>query len=111
MCTTESVPSRRSLGTHILAAADRAVEIVESSDIWLYNVVIKGTPHGVTPTYARDNKNGFMSSILAWVRDKHTTVISERDFPKLSRNAYRRTVLLLLYYAVENYAVKFLLGI
>ncbi|KAK2846374.1 hypothetical protein FQN49_005788 [Arthroderma sp. PD_2] len=65
---------------------DRAVEIVESSDIWLYNIVTKATlemvtPYGTKPTYARDNKNGFLSSILAWVRDKNTTVIGERDFP------------------------------
>ncbi|KAF3492429.1 LysM domain-containing protein [Arthroderma uncinatum] len=65
---------------------DRAVEIIESSDIWLYNIVTKATlemvtPHGTKPTYARDNKNGFLSSILAWVRDKNTTVIGERDFP------------------------------
>ncbi|PWY72268.1 pectin lyase-like protein [Aspergillus heteromorphus CBS 117.55] len=52
----------------------RAVEVSQSStDTWIYNLVTKGTvemirPVGETPTYAANNVNGFMSSILAWIR-------------------------------------------
>ncbi|KAK2731146.1 hypothetical protein FQN57_003634 [Myotisia sp. PD_48] len=38
------------------------------------------TPRGFRPTYAAENKNGFTSSLLAWVREKET-VIGEREFP------------------------------
>lgn len=51
---------------------DRAFQIEESYDIWIYNLVTKAivemiSPTGEKPTYARDNKNGFLSSILAWL--------------------------------------------
>ncbi|KAK2742694.1 hypothetical protein FQN57_005149 [Myotisia sp. PD_48] len=63
---------------------DRSVEIVKSTDVWLYNLVTKGTkemvsPKGETPTYAKDNMNGFAASILAWVRGKGET-IGKGDF-------------------------------
>lgn len=38
------------------------------------------TPRGLRPTYAAENKNGYTSSLLAWVREKET-VIGEREFP------------------------------
>jgi hypothetical protein len=62
----------------------RVVEIEQSSDVWLYNLITKATvemasPVDETPTYAADNVNGFMSSILAWVRDTNT-VIGERNY-------------------------------
>ncbi|EEP79928.1 hypothetical protein UREG_04770 [Uncinocarpus reesii 1704] len=64
---------------------DRGVEIEESTDIWFFNLVTKAivemvTPKGTRPTYAAENKNGYTSSLLAWVRDKETT-IGERMFP------------------------------
>lgn len=64
---------------------DRGVEIEESVDIWFFNLVTKAiiemvTPRGIRPTYAAENKNGYTSSLLAWVRDKNTT-IGERLFP------------------------------
>ncbi|KAF3481752.1 LysM domain-containing protein [Arthroderma uncinatum] len=58
---------------------DRGVEIEESVDIWFFNLVTKSiiemvTPTGIRPTYAAENKNGYTSSLLAWVRDKNTTI-------------------------------------
>jgi len=38
------------------------------------------SPSGETPTYAKDNKNGFLSSLLAWVRGSQT-VIGKVEFP------------------------------
>lgn len=50
----------------------RGMEIEQSQNIWLYNIATKAivemiSPHNATPIYARDNKNGFLSSILAWL--------------------------------------------
>ncbi|GAT20988.1 hypothetical protein RIB2604_00900080 [Aspergillus luchuensis] len=52
---------------------DRAFEIEESQDLWIYNLVTKAivemiSPVNEKPTLANDNKNGFMSSILAWLK-------------------------------------------
>ncbi|PYH80406.1 pectin lyase-like protein [Aspergillus uvarum CBS 121591] len=63
----------------------RAVEIEESTDTWVYNIVTKGivemvSAHNEIPTKAPDNVNGFMSSILAWVREGNAT-IGARKFP------------------------------
>ncbi|KAJ5130998.1 Peptidoglycan-binding Lysin subgroup, partial [Penicillium bovifimosum] len=63
----------------------RAVEISQSTDTWIYNLVTKGivemiSPVNEDPTLAANNVNGFMSSILAWVRGSNTT-IGERTFP------------------------------
>lgn len=38
------------------------------------------SPTGETPTYAKDNKNGFLSSLLAWIRGSKV-VIGGRDLP------------------------------
>ncbi|KAI2907774.1 CAZyme family GH55 [Aspergillus niger] len=62
-----------------------AVEISQSTNTWLYNLVTKGiaemvTPTNEHPTLSADNVNGFMSSILAWVRLANTT-IGARKFP------------------------------
>ncbi|OOQ88034.1 LysM domain protein [Penicillium brasilianum] len=51
----------------------RVVQIEQSHDIWLFNLITKGvvemvSPVGETPTYSKDNVNGYMSSILAWAR-------------------------------------------
>ncbi|KAI9371139.1 pectin lyase-like protein [Aspergillus egyptiacus] len=64
---------------------ERAVEISQSTDTWLYNLVTKGilemvSPSNEEPTLATDNVNGYMSSVLAWVRGKAET-IGERNFP------------------------------
>ncbi|PYI09614.1 pectin lyase-like protein, partial [Aspergillus sclerotiicarbonarius CBS 121057] len=51
----------------------RAVEVARSTDTWIYNLATKGTvemvsPAREAPTYAANNVNGFLSSILAWIR-------------------------------------------
>ncbi|GME48353.1 hypothetical protein CDV56_101071 [Neofusicoccum parvum] len=63
----------------------RGFEIEESFDLWVYNLCTKAmvemvSPLGAVPTYARDNVNGFLSSILAWLQGADK-VIGERDFP------------------------------
>ncbi|KAK8098917.1 LysM domain-containing protein [Apiospora kogelbergensis] len=63
----------------------RAFEVQESSDIWIYNLCTKNivemiSPIGTTPTYAKDNQNGFLSSILAWLQGANN-VSGQRDFP------------------------------
>ncbi|KAL5041367.1 hypothetical protein BDW71DRAFT_217894 [Aspergillus fruticulosus] len=60
-----------------------AVYIADSMDTWIYNLVTKGviemvSPKGESATLAADNVNGFMSSILAWVR---TGRIGSSKFP------------------------------
>jgi hypothetical protein len=51
----------------------RIVSVEASSDIWLYNVASKGvlemiSPSGSdSPTLAKDNRNGYLSSIAAWL--------------------------------------------
>lgn len=57
---------------------DRAFEIEESQDLWIYNLVTKAiiemiSPVNEKPTLANDNKNGFMSSILAWLKGSTDT--------------------------------------
>jgi hypothetical protein len=64
---------------------ERGLEIWESSDIWLYNLCTKAiqemvSPLGSAPTYARDNVNGFLSSVLAWLQGS-TKIAGQRDFP------------------------------
>ncbi|KAJ4156154.1 hypothetical protein LMH87_001367 [Akanthomyces muscarius] len=51
----------------------RAIDIQNSHDIWIYNLCTKAivemvSPLGAVPTYAKDNINGFLSSILAWLQ-------------------------------------------
>jgi hypothetical protein len=52
---------------------DRGLQIEESYDVWLFNVVTKAilemiSPTNSKPTFAKDNKNGYCSSVLAWFR-------------------------------------------
>ncbi|GAB1214598.1 hypothetical protein ATERTT37_003762 [Aspergillus terreus] len=63
----------------------RGVQIAQSTDVWLYNLVTKGMVEMVTPvnenaTLSANNMNGFMASILAWVREPDE-VIGEEMFP------------------------------
>ncbi|KAK2750071.1 hypothetical protein FQN57_004563 [Myotisia sp. PD_48] len=63
----------------------RGFEIEESYDVWIYNLCTKAivemvSPFKAVPTYARDNVNGFLSSILAWLGGTETTA-GKRDFP------------------------------
>jgi hypothetical protein len=51
----------------------KGFEIQQSYDIWIYNLCTKAmvemiSPLDAIPTYARDNVNGFLSSILAWLQ-------------------------------------------
>ncbi|XP_014555283.1 carbohydrate-binding module family 50 protein [Bipolaris victoriae FI3] len=62
---------------------DRVFEIDQSTNVWIYNLCTKAVREMVTPvkskaTMAKDNQNGFLSSILAWVRNG---TIGERNFP------------------------------
>ncbi|KAK1145845.1 hypothetical protein N8T08_003791 [Aspergillus melleus] len=63
----------------------RGVDITQSTDVWLYNVVTKAivemiSPANEKPTLSAKNMNGFMASILAWVREQDK-VIGEVTFP------------------------------
>lgn len=56
----------------------RAFEVVESYDIWVYNLCTKAIVEMVSPlltsaTMAKDNKNGFLSSVVAWLQGAKTT--------------------------------------
>jgi hypothetical protein len=64
---------------------DRGFQIEESYDIWLFNIVTKAivemiSPTNVEPTYARDNQNGYCSSVLAWFRGANSYT-GQRTFP------------------------------
>ncbi|KID94680.1 LysM domain protein, partial [Metarhizium majus ARSEF 297] len=48
-------------------------EVVQSYDIWVYNLCTKAIVEMVSPwltaaTMAKDNKNGFLSSVVAWLQ-------------------------------------------
>ncbi|KAF4153480.1 hypothetical protein CNMCM6069_000690 [Aspergillus lentulus] len=63
----------------------RGVEISQSTDTWIYNLVTKGIVEMVSPvnenaTLSAANVNGFMSSILAWIREGNS-IIGKRKFP------------------------------
>jgi hypothetical protein len=75
--------SQSCLGTE--NCQQRGFHIEQSSDIWIYNLCTKAIVEMVTPvgeliTLAADNRNGFLSSILAWVRVSPDAVIGERNF-------------------------------
>lgn len=62
----------------------RGFQVEQSGDIWLYNLCTKAieeliSPLGGAPTYASDNKNGFLSSIMAWLQGS-TTIGGQRKF-------------------------------
>ncbi|KAF4234129.1 hypothetical protein CNMCM6805_008835 [Aspergillus fumigatiaffinis] len=64
---------------------DKAFEVVQSYDLWIYNLVTKAivemvSPVNEMPTLAKDNKNGFMSSILAWLKGSQNTT-GQKKFP------------------------------
>ncbi|OBT82398.1 hypothetical protein VE02_09582 [Pseudogymnoascus sp. 03VT05] len=63
---------------------DRSLQIENSDDIWIYNLATKAikemvSPTGETPTYASQNQNGYLSSVMGWVRAANTT-IGKRTF-------------------------------
>jgi hypothetical protein len=92
---------------------DRGLQIEESEDIWLFNLVTKAivemvSPTDLLPTYAKDNKNGYCSSILAWLRGSDKTIgrrhfsgfhlyepawLINYDLPKTCKTALLGTVL------------------
>ncbi|KAJ5142746.1 uncharacterized protein N7515_001533 [Penicillium bovifimosum] len=62
----------------------RAFGIEQSFDIWIYNLCTKAivemiTPFKGIPTYAKDNINGYLSSILTWLGGTNQTA-GEREF-------------------------------
>lgn len=51
----------------------RGFEVVQSYDVWIYNLCTKAIVEMISPllapaTMAADNKNGFLSSVLAWLQ-------------------------------------------
>lgn len=63
----------------------RAVEIEDSFDLWVYNLATKAVLEMVSPLleapiYAKDNINGYLSSILAWLGGASQTS-GQRVFP------------------------------
>ncbi|PTB47605.1 carbohydrate-binding module family 50 protein [Trichoderma harzianum CBS 226.95] len=51
----------------------RGFEVVQSYDIWIYNLCTKAIVEMISPllvpaTMAADNKNGYLSSVLAWLQ-------------------------------------------
>ncbi|KAJ3952539.1 hypothetical protein N0V92_011011 [Colletotrichum tropicale] len=66
----------------------RSFEIQQSTDVWIYNLCTKAivemiSPLSSMPTYAKDNVNGFLASVLAWLQGS-TETAGEREF-----NGYR----------------------
>ncbi|KAL6229037.1 pectate lyase superfamily protein-domain-containing protein [Aspergillus navahoensis] len=62
----------------------RGLEIEQSFNVWIHNLCTKAivemvSPFQGAPTYAKDNVNGFLSSILAWLGGADKTV-GEREF-------------------------------
>ncbi|GAQ09970.1 glucan 1,3-beta-glucosidase [Aspergillus lentulus] len=64
---------------------ERGFYVEQSTNTWVYNLVTKGitesiSPTGETPLYARDVRNGYTSSLLAWLHTG-TGAIGKRKFP------------------------------
>ncbi|KAL4735958.1 pectin lyase fold/virulence factor [Aspergillus similis] len=62
----------------------KGLEIEQSTNIWIHNLCTKAivemvSPFNGIPTYARDNVNGFLSSILAWLGGTEETA-GRREF-------------------------------
>jgi hypothetical protein len=62
----------------------RGLEVQQSGDLWIYNLCTKAivemvSPLGAVPTFARDNMNGFLSSVLAWLQGS-IAVSGKRNF-------------------------------
>ncbi|CAG8040084.1 unnamed protein product [Penicillium olsonii] len=63
----------------------RGLEVEESNDLWIYNLCTRAivemvTPFQGVPTYAKDNMNGLLSSILVWLGGAKQTA-GKRQFP------------------------------
>ncbi|KAL6229168.1 hypothetical protein BDW75DRAFT_245974 [Aspergillus navahoensis] len=63
----------------------KGLEIEQSSNIWIHNLCTKAiveivSPFNSVPTYAQDNVNGFLSSILAWLGGAEGTA-GKREYP------------------------------
>jgi len=63
----------------------RGFEIVNSYNLWVYNLATKAivemiSPYLETPIYAKDNVNGYLSSILGWFGGSISTS-GQRKFP------------------------------
>ncbi|RHZ61961.1 hypothetical protein CDV55_102694 [Aspergillus turcosus] len=64
---------------------DRGFYVEQSTDTWVYNLVTKAivesiSPTGEVPLYSRDVRNGYTSSLLAWLHTG-TGAIGKRKFP------------------------------
>lgn len=75
--------SQKCLDTN--SCQQRGFEIEQSVDLWIYNLCTRAivemvTPFQGVPTYAKDNVNGLLSSILVWIGGLDMT-IGERKFP------------------------------
>ncbi|KAJ6070768.1 CAZyme family GH55 [Penicillium canescens] len=63
---------------------EKGFYIEQSSDIWIVNLVTKAifqtiSPHGEIANWAKDTRNGYMSSMLGWFR-KAKDIIGQRNF-------------------------------
>jgi hypothetical protein len=63
---------------------EKGFEVVQSFDLWVYNLCTKAivqmvSPLGAVPTLATNNVNGFLSSILAWLQGAEE-VTGPREF-------------------------------
>lgn len=63
---------------------EKGFEVEQTSDLWVYNLVTKAivemiSPVNEVPTLANDNQNGFMSSILAWLKGSDD-ITGQRNF-------------------------------
>ena len=63
----------------------RGFEVVESYDVWIYNLCTKAIMEMISPknspaTLAKDNVNGFLSSILGWLQGAEQ-ISGQRTFP------------------------------
>ncbi|KAH8698403.1 pectate lyase superfamily protein-domain-containing protein [Talaromyces proteolyticus] len=64
---------------------DKGFDIQESHDLWIYNLITKAIVEMISPvneiaTLAKNNKNGFMSSIMAWLKGSEQTT-GQKTFP------------------------------
>ncbi|KAL4788913.1 pectate lyase superfamily protein-domain-containing protein [Aspergillus venezuelensis] len=67
---------------------ERIASVEASSNLWLYNLATKGSVELISPadnntnaTFASDNQNGFLASIIAWLQGAgNGTTIGGRNF-------------------------------
>ncbi|KAL4756751.1 pectate lyase superfamily protein-domain-containing protein [Aspergillus foveolatus] len=85
-CPADSITCALSWGVRIIDS--KTVYVLGAGlDAWVYNLCTNAIIEMVSPvselvTHAADNRNGFLSSILAWVRNSSDTTVGERYFER-----------------------------